>query len=154
MSAENLTASAIVRFAVELEADSAAFYEQLARHLPQHEAVFIRFAEACIKTARQVQRTYQETVTDALETGFAFEGLRLGDYQVDLVQFEPRSDSATDPDDVAEALERALALERTAIAFYQDVTDRSSGLLATIPRAFNRAARIRRRRCEVLSGLA
>jgi rubrerythrin len=154
MRDETLTASAVVRFAAELEADSAAFYERLARRLPQHQVLFVGFAQACRKTAKQVQRTYQETVTDALETGFAFEGLRLEDYEVDLVRPGSDPDSSGDPGDISGALERALALESTAIAFYQGVADRSSGLLATIPRAFRRAARTRRRRCEVLSGLA
>lgn len=149
MRGEQLTASAIVRFAAELEADMAAFYDELARHLPQHEAALTDFAERCRKTATQVQRTYQETVTDALETGFAFEGLALQAYEADL-----KIDLEADPAPAeAQALDRALALEKTAAAFYQDVADRSGALLATIPRAFKRAARTHRRRRDTLSDM-
>ena len=155
MGGEQLTASAIVRFSAELEADSAAFYEELGRRLPEYEKIFSRFAQACLKTAKQVQRTYQETVTDALETGFAFEGLRMEDYDVNLVLPGFRPDSGRDPGyDRLRALEQAMALETTAGAFYEDVADRSSGLLATIPRAFKRAARTHRLRYEALCSLA
>jgi hypothetical protein len=48
---------------------------------------------------------------------------------------------------------QALALEETAIAFYQAVATSSESLLATIPRAFRRVAKIRRRRREKLETL-
>ena len=43
-----------------------------------------------------------------------------------------------------EAIELGQKMEREAIAFYQDVAERSDSLLATIPRAFRRVARTRR----------
>ena len=51
------------------------------------------------------------------------------------------------------AVALAIALEETAIAFYQDVAEASESLLATIPRAFKRVARTRRRRKDKLQAL-
>jgi len=145
MSEGPLTASAIIRFSTDLEARSAAFYRALAERYPEHKDVFVGWAEACEKSSAQVTRTYQETVTDALETGFSFAGLNLAAYKVD-----PDLPSGIGLD---RALAGAIALEEHAIAFYQDVAERSDSLLATIPRAFRRAARTRRRRLEELEAL-
>jgi hypothetical protein len=140
-----LTASAIVRFSTDLEVRSASFYRELGERYPEHAQAFAGWAEDCVKSGAQVTRTYQETVTDALETGFSFAGLNLAAYEVgpDL------------PPEIGlgRALAEAIALEEHAIAFYQDVAERSDSLLATIPRAFRRAARTRRRRLEELEAL-
>jgi rubrerythrin len=90
-------------------------------------------------------RTYQETITDALETGFSFAGLSLSTYEVDV--------ELPHGIELDQALAKAIALEERAIAFYQAVAERSEPLLATIPRAFRRVARTRRRRLEKLAAL-
>ena len=86
-----------------------------------------------------------ETITDALEAGFSFQGLALQNYEVDV----------TLPEGIGlpQAVEKALALEEKAIAFYQDVAESSESLLATIPRAFRRVAKTRRRRVQKLEAL-
>ena len=106
---------------------------------------FAGWAEDCGKSSIQVTRTYQETITDALEAGFSFGGLSLAAYEVDL--------ELTARIGLDQALSKAAALEERAIAFYGDVAERSESLLATIPRAFRRAARTRRRRLEGLEAL-
>ncbi len=145
MSEGPLTASAIISFSTDLEARSADFYRALAERYPQYEDAFAGWAEDCGKSSTQVTRTYQETITDALEAGFSFAGLSLAAYEVDL-DLPPRIG-------LDQALAKAIALEEQAIAFYQDVAERSESLLATIPRAFRRAARTRRRRLEKLEAL-
>jgi hypothetical protein len=145
MSEGPLTASAIISFSTNLEARSAGFYRELGKRFPQHERTFAGWAAECEKSSMQVTRTYQETITDALEAGFSFSGLRLAAYEVDL-DMPPGID-------LDQAVEKVVALEEQAIAFYQDVAERSASLLATIPRAFRRAVRTRRRRLEKLEAL-
>jgi len=142
MGDQQLTAAAIISFCERLQDDSARFYEELARRFPEHRRAFEGYAQRCERDKTQIQRTYQETVTDALETGYSFEGLSLQEYVVDL--------SLAPDADLNAAIDVAVALEKRAIAFYEDVARRSQSLLATIPRAFERVAQ---RRSERLSEL-
>ena len=143
MKAGPVTAAAIISHATALEASSAGFYQTLAGRFPEQGQAFEAFAQACQKSGVQITRTYQETVTDALETGFAFPDLRLDAYALDV--------DLPDGIDLQGAVVRAVALEETALAFYQDVGPQSASLLASMARAFKRAARVRRRRLEKLS---
>ena len=119
--------------------------EVLGERFVEQQTTFAGFARDCAKSSTTVVRTYQETVTDALETGFSFEGISLSAY-------------ATDTDlpegiELDQAVAKAIALEETAIAFYQAVAVASESLLATIPRAFKRVARTRRRRKDKMQAL-
>jgi len=145
MSEAPMTAATIISFCSDLEARSEAFYESLAERFPEQGATFRNMARDCAKSSTQVRRTYQETVTDALETGFSFASISLADYEVDIELLAGA--------DLAQAVGVALALEETAIAFYQAVADSSESLLATIPRAFLRVAKTRRRRREKLESI-
>jgi rubrerythrin len=146
MSDTPLTAAAIMHFAEELEDRSAALYADLAARFPAQAALFQGFAVDCGKHKTQIVRTYQETVTDALETNYSFEGLKLNDYQV----------SANVPAgaSLSEAVAAAQALEQGAIAFYEAIAASSGALLATIPGAFRRVARRRAARLSELGKLA
>ncbi len=135
MEEQNLTASAIISFSEQLEDRSTAFYEQLAARFAEHKDTFLGFAEGSQKHKVWVTRTYQETISDALEACFCFEGLPLSDYEV-----EP---SLAKNAGYADALAAALELEERAIQFYRDVAQRSESLLATIPGAFRRVAKKR-----------
>ena len=137
-----VTASAVVRYATELEDASAAFYRALAARFPGLRQTYEGFADECVKSALQIQRTYQEAVTDALETGFAFPGLRLKANALDVDLPEGVSREA--------AVARALALEERALAFYEEAGEQAASLLGAIGRAFKRAARVRRRRRDTL----
>ena len=145
MSQAPMTAATIIRFCTDLEARSEAFYDALSARFPEQGQTFQRMARDCQKSSTQVTRTYQETVTDALETGFSFAGISLADYEVDT---ELPAEA-----DLPQAVGLALALEETAIAFYQAVAESSESLLATIPRAFSRVAKTRRRRREKLEAI-
>jgi hypothetical protein len=84
-----------------------------------------------------IVRTYQETISDALEACFSFKDFSLKDYiiQIDLA----------DEIDFFAALKKALELEEKAINFYSEVAIRSESLLATITRAFQKACQRRKK---------
>jgi len=138
MEGLNVTASAIISFAGELEDGSAAFYEGLAERFVEHTEAFLALAEESRKLKVLLTRTYQETISDALEACFAFDGLDLGDYAITPTLAESTSH--------AEGLAIAVQLEERAVKFYLDVAERSESLLATIPRAFRRVAKRRTKR--------
>jgi rubrerythrin len=145
MDSVSVTTAAIISFSEKLEEDSSAFYEALAERWPEHQDTFLAFAKEGGKNRTQVVRTYQETISDALEASYSFEGLDLAAYAVET----RLGQDAT----YAEALKMALALEDTACAFYVDVAARSEALLATIPRAFKRVAKKRDKRKSKLEAL-
>lgn len=138
MTGLGVTAAAIIRFSEELEDSSSALYEDMARRWARYRDTFLSFAMDCKKNKRQVVRTYQETISDAYETSFSFEGFNPGEYVVDTM--------LADDANCIEGLERAIALEENASAFYIAAAARSESLLATIPRAFKRVARKRGKR--------
>jgi len=139
-----LTASAVMRFLDELEAGGEAYYRALAAHFPGQAAAFERCAAICAKNRVQVARSYQETISDALEAGYAFEGLDLSPYADTPEQA---------PEDLAGTIAQAISLEERAAACYEDVAARSERLLATIPRVLQRAADGHRRNAALLRQL-
>ncbi len=142
---QTITAAFVVSFCEKLEDGSAALYEEMAKRFPEHSAAFQGYAKDCAKSKLTVVRTYQETITDAIEAGYSFEGLRLGD---------PMFGLALKPDmSLGEAIKVAIALEDKAAAFYLDVADRCQALLATIPGAFRKVARTRAQRKAKLESL-
>jgi len=142
MKASSVTASAIISLAQRIEDSSSVFYEGLAERWGEDKEMFLAFAEEGRKNKTLVTRTYQETITDALEACFSFEGLDLGDYEVETTLAEDAGYS--------EALGIAIALEERACKFYLDVAERSESLLATIPMAFRRVAKKRSKRLQTL----
>ena len=140
-----VTASSVISFAERLEDRSAALYRHLAETFPREQEAFLSLAESCEKTKTSVLRTYRETISDALEAGFSFEGLDLSDYDADA--------TLEGGVDYGKALRIAIALEDTAADFYQDVAERSRSLLATISMAFKSAARRRKRHKQKLQSM-
>jgi len=138
MSNVSPTTAAIIGFTKELEDKSSAFYEELAERWPENKVPFETFAKDGGKNKGWVIRTYQETISDALEANFCFEGLNLDDYAVETTLAENAS--------YADALKTAIALEEKTCAFYREVAERSESLLATIPMAFKRVAKKRDKR--------
>jgi hypothetical protein len=139
-----ITAAAIISFSERLQEVSAAFYRDLGEAYPAHRRLFEGYVQRCDKDKVQIVRTYRETVTDALETNYSFEG---------LVVPEGLLEAPVPAGDWGAALEQAVALEAEAAAFYEEVAARSEGLLATIPRAYRRVAARRRAQEAELRGL-
>jgi len=138
MSNVSQTTAAIIGFAEELEDRSSAFYDELAERWPENRDAFQTFSKEGGKNKGWVIRTYQETISDALEANFCFEGLNLDDYTIETTLAEDAS--------YTDALKTAIALEEKSCAFYQEVAKRSKSLLATIPMAFKRVAKKRDKR--------
>lgn len=145
MSEPSPTASTIIRFAERLEEETVSFYEKLAAAHPQAKETFLAFAKEAAASRTLVSRTYQETVSDAIETGFSFEGLNLAEYTTE--------DAIRKDLSYRDALKAALAREQKAERFYAEAAERSQSLLATVPRAFHRIAETRRRRKEGIEAM-
>ena len=145
MEDQNVTAAQVIAASEKLETDSAALYRELAARFPQRAGMFEAAAQDSEKLRLTITRTYQETISDALEACFCFQGLRLKDYGADMGLGGKVA--------LAEALQVAKALEKTAVTFYEEVAVRSQSLLATIPGAFKRAARKRTARLQEIEAL-
>jgi rubrerythrin len=136
------TASAIINLVERFEDNAADFYQKLAQKFEKNKATFLSFAEESKKNKVLVVRTYRETITDALEACFSFEGLNPNDYEAKASLGENTSFS--------EALRMAIELEDKASKFYVKVADLSKNLLATIPAAFRKVGERRNSRKQAL----
>ncbi len=139
------TASQIISFAKELEDKAAKFYQELAARYPEAKEVFSSFAKENKKNEIVVQRTYNEVVTDALETGFSFEGLEADPYMIDVDLAQNVS--------LSSAVRKAQEIEERIENFYTTAARMSKGLLADISRTFERIAKKRTERKGKLASL-
>ena len=138
MSDTSPTAATVIAFAEQLEEQTAVCYSALASRFPEQAVQFERFAKRAARTQKEVLRTYRETVSDALETNFAFGDVDLNTFRVCW--------EVPAVDVLATMVASLLPLEQLAEAFYSDMAKRSESLLATIPAAFRRAAKVRTQR--------
>ena len=145
MEEPSATASAIISFAEKLEDATARFYEELAERYDEDKETFLAFAKESRKSKVQLIRTYQETISDALEACFSFKGLNLSDYIVEANLTEGMSHS--------DGLKMAIELEEKASKFYSEAAECSKSLLATIPRIFRKVARKKSSRKLTLKSL-
>jgi rubrerythrin len=127
------TASQIINYAVELEDKSAKFYEGLAEEFKQHKETFLSFVKENKKNKLLVQRVYNEVVSDALETGFSFEGFGTDDYSIEVDWDENES--------FPRVIEKVLDIEEKIERFYLNAAKKSKSFLADVPRAFERIAK-------------
>jgi rubrerythrin len=140
---EGVTCSAIITFADKLEDRSSKFYEDLAAKAAEKKEIFLAFAKESMKNKVLITRTYQETITDALEACFI---------QVNLSDYSAEATLAKDTNYIG-GLKTAIKLEENASRFYQEAAERSQSLLATIPRAFKKVAERRSSRKAKLESL-
>jgi rubrerythrin len=140
---EQTTCSAIISFAEKLESNSSKFYEELAEKYEENKEIFLAFAKEGRKNKVLVTRTYQETITDALEACFI---------QIDLSNYLAETTLKEDMS-YLDALKMAIELEEKASKFYFDAAEQSKSLLATIPRAFRKVAERRNNRQPKLESL-
>ena len=99
--------------------------------------MFLFFASENKKNVAQIERTYYEVISDAIEGCFAF-NIESDDYIFQMMIPEGVSYN--------EILNRALGIESKIIKFYTYAANQSSGLMADIPRAFRMVARKREER--------
>jgi rubrerythrin len=138
MDEEGVTASAVISYACKLEKCSSAFYRRLAQICAAHGETFLIFAKENERNSELITRTYQETITDAIEACFAFEGLNLDDRWIRMT-LEENSECN-------DGLTKALELESKASEFYSEAAKKSGSLLATIPQVLKRVAETRNKR--------
>jgi rubrerythrin len=143
MSPSAVTTSTIISFLERYELDAATFYAQLAETDSPSQTFFRALAREDERFQRLVTRTYRETISDALESGFAFTGLALDRYPV-----PPAPTTGYHA-----AVRAAIRLETTAAELYQSLAAQATSLLATIPHTFARIARARRERKARLEAL-
>lgn len=140
---EEATCSAIITFADKLEDRSSKFYEDLAAKAAEEKEIFVAFAKESMKNKVLVTRTYQETITDALEACFI---------RINLSNYSAKA-TLTEDMNYIDGLKTAIKLEEEASRFYKDAAERSQSLLATIPRAFKKVAERRGSRKAKLESL-
>ncbi len=140
-----ITAAAIISFTERLQDASVSFYRDLGAAFPERRGALEEYARRCERDKTQITRTYRETVTDALETNYSFEGLTLPQELLDV---------SAPGGDWGAAMAQAVAIEEGAAAFYEAVAAQAAALLATIPRAYQRAAARRREQAEAWRALA
>jgi len=138
------TASETLSFIRELEEKAAKFYEDLARRFPENEEDFLSFAKENRKYNKQVQMAYQFVITDAIEGCYAF------DIESDNYTFET---DLPENAGLADAANKALAIEDKIIGCYNDGAEQSMSLLADVPRNFKIVVRKRNNRLERLKSL-
>lgn len=128
---ECTTAGELVRLSVGLEEDTALYYEALAARFPDRAEQLNAWAKDSRRNAVHIQRTYQETISDALEACYAFDGL-------DLTAFAAPRPPETGSWELV--CSHAAEMETRAIALLNRLADLSENLLGTIADAFRSAA--------------
>ncbi|MBE0478681.1 hypothetical protein IBX65_06130 [Candidatus Aerophobetes bacterium] len=139
------TASQVINFALQLEENLFKLYENLAKSYPEKKDIFLSFARENKKNKTLIQRVYQEVVSDALETGFSFEGLDVDErfFQINLSQ----------DDKLSSVLKKAQDIEKRIQNFYQEVALKSKSFLADVPGAFERIAKKKEERKQKINSL-
>ena len=137
MEEPGTTCAAIISLAQKIEGETAKFYENLAERYTERKADFLSFSKESKKNEVLITRTYQETISDALEACF-IEGLNLNN----IVLARTLSRDV----DFATALRMAIRLEDEATKFYSEIAERTRSLLATIPMVFKKVAKNRKNR--------
>ncbi len=138
------TASQVISFAKELEEDGAKLYEDLTQRYTEGRETLLSFAQENRRNVVQIERTYYEVITDAIEGGFSF-NINPDEYtlKTDLAENMRYSD----------ALNQAVKMEEKIIKFYSDAAEQSKSLLADIPRAFAMIVKKRGERIPKLESL-
>jgi len=136
------TASSAISFAKKLEDDSARLYEELTHSYPEGKDLFLSWIKENKRFKTSVDRAYYGVISDALESGFSFEGIDTDDYLVETRLTENASPS--------DALNTAIDTEEKITRFYRTASEASRSLMADVPRAFDRVVRIRSERIPKL----
>ena len=139
------TASQVINFAMQLEENLFKLYESLAKSYPEKKDIFLFFARENKKNKTLIQRVYHEVVSDALETGFSFEGLNVDEkfFEINFSQ----------DDKLSTILNNLLDIEERIQNFYQDVALKSKSFLADVPRAFEIIAKKKEERKQKIKSV-
>ncbi|NIS59400.1 MAG: hypothetical protein GTO13_01445 [Proteobacteria bacterium] len=139
------TASAVIRFATEVEEKSAKFYDDCAKRHREIAETFLSFVGENERNVTFVKRAYYGVISDALEACFSFEGLKADEFL-----FEAEFDEKAHLSDI---LAMSLEIEDKIQRFYQKAGEASEKLLADVPRALKKIADKRKERKAALASL-
>jgi hypothetical protein len=135
------TAASVISYISKIEQDSGSFYENWADKNDLLRETFISFTKENKKNESEIKRVYYSVISDALETGFSFKGLK-GDVKIPNL-----SDNAS----LKEILQASIVMEESIQQFYFEAAKLSKSLLADVPRAMERVAKKRNKRKEKLA---
>ncbi len=131
------TFGAILRFAIELEQQAAAFYEAAAQG--ELAEPFLQMAQRSRRRLERIEQARREGVSEMILE--YIEGLDSSSYGVDF----------TPHDDIGERLDQAAALEKATALFYRDAAAKMP--IQEIVRLFQRLAQESAQRQEELAAL-
>ncbi len=129
------TASEVISFAKKLEEENAKLYEDLAQRYMEGREILLSFARENRKNMVQIERTYYEVITDAIEGCFSF--------KINPDEYTLKTDT----------LNKTVEMEERIIKFYSDAAEQSKSLLADVPRVFTMIAKKRGERKSKLEEL-
>ena len=138
------TAAEGISFSRKLENDSAAFYEAEARVYHQFSEALMTFARENKKFIAQIEQTYYQAITDAIEGCFALD-LETDDYIPDMGNKTSVRKYAF--------IEQAVRMEEVIQQFYLKAGEQSKSLMADVSRSFIMTARKHKARLTQLAGL-
>ena len=139
------TASSVIRFATQLEDDSARLYELLRERYPEHRDLFSSFITENAKHKVAIERAYYGVISDALEGCFSFQNLDTEEFVV--------YGGLPEHDTLAHAVEFIMSAEKRIVDFYVRAAESSKSLMADVPRVFHRIARKKADRITQLMSL-
>ena len=134
------TASSVINYIAKIETDSAVFYNRCADRSDECKDLYKSLAKENKKFGKRIKKVYYNSVTDALETNFSFQGLHAA---LDV----PETDTALS---VTDQLKMCLQLEANIQSFYDQAADLSKGLLDDVNRVMKRISAAREKRKEDL----
>ena len=130
------TASEVISLARRLETESAALYVKLAEC--GGEADLMRsLSTENERSIVQIERAYYGVISDALESGFAFD-VESDDFEMPARTVSGATVSGTV---YADMLKAAIDAEARMVRFYGAAAEQSRSLLADMPRVFAQIAR-------------
>lgn len=137
------TAASVISYISKIEQNSGKLYEKWAEKDEKLRETFSSFIKENKKNESNIKRAYYSVISDALETGFSFKGLKAD------VMLPQLGDNASP----AEILRASIELEQSIQGFYIKAADLSKSLMADVPRAMKRVAKTRDQRKEKLRSL-
>lgn len=130
------TAAAVISYISRIENETAEFYETVCRTHSDLRSMVEAFSNENRKFETRVKRAYYSVVSDALETGFSFQGV-----SEDVVV--PRIDPSAGPADI---LKMSHDLETRIQELYESASASSKVLLPDVSRAMAQVVRSREKR--------
>jgi hypothetical protein len=137
------TSAAVITYISKIENDSAEYYRTWGERQEEVKNAFLPFVKENLKFEKNVKRAYYSAVSDALETGFSFRGLK-GEVSVPAIE---------DGVSAADVVKACIEMEDAIREFYLKASDLSKSLLGDMSRAMARVAKSRDARLEKLESL-